>query len=311
MKIVIPGGSGLLGKMLSAKFHGCGHEVIVICRQPMNAPWKVVGWDGKNSGPWELELENADAVINLSGRSVNCRYNAKNRLEIMQSRVDSTRAVGRAIADRDHPPKMWLQASTATIYSHRFDAANDEIDGILSGNQQVPETWQFSDQVAKAWEACVDETPLAKTKKALLRISIVMSAEKGSAFDVLASLTRRGLGGAIGDGKQYISWIHEEDFVRSIEWIIEKGLDGPINIAAPNPLPNGEFMRELRAACGVKLGLRASRWMLEIGTWLMQTESELMLKSRRVVPRRLLESGFQFHFPNWIDAARDLVQRQT
>lgn len=311
MKIVIPGGSGQVGTLLARSFHGEGHEVVVLSRKPVNAPWRVVGWDGETVGEWASELNGADAVINLAGRSVNCRYNAANRRLIMESRVNSVRAVGEAIAAAQLPPPVWLQASTATIYAHRYDAANDEASGILGGDEpNVPETWRFSIEVAKAWERALDDAPTPSTRKVKMRTAITMSADKGGVFDLLRGLTQRGLGGAQGDGRQYVSWIHGADFVRASLWLIaHEELDGAVNLAAPNPLPNAEFMRALREAAGARIGLPAPAWILEIGTFLMKSETELVLKSRRVVPTRLLASGFQFDFPTWPEAAQDLCGR--
>jgi uncharacterized protein (TIGR01777 family) len=311
MKIVIPGGSGQVGAILARAFHGDGDEVVVLSRQPAKAPWRTVAWDGRSIGPWAEEVSGADAVINLTGRSVNCRYNAKNRREILESRVDSTRVVGAAIASASQPPRVWLQASTATIYAHRYDAPNDEASGILGGSEPgVPETWRFSIEVATAWEKALDEAATPRTRKVKLRSAMVMSPDRGGVFDVLATLAGRGLGGRSGDGRQFVSWIHEEDFVRATRWLLDRdSMDGPVNLASPNPLPNAEFMRALREARGIPFGLPAAGWMLEVGAVLLRTETELVLKSRRVVPGRLLQSGFTFRHPDWPEAARDLCRR--
>jgi uncharacterized protein len=310
MKIVIPGGSGQVGTILARAFHGTGNEVVVLSRRVKPAPWRVVGWDGQSVGDWAAEIDGADVVINLAGRSVNCRYNATNRKEIMDSRVLSTRAVGEAIAKSARPSPLWLQASTATIYSHRYDAANDETTGILGGNEpDAPDTWRFSTDVARAWEEEAHRADTPATRKVLLRSAMTMSPDPGGIFDVLLKLVRRGLGGRAGDGKQYVSWIHETDFVNAVRWLIEhREIQGPVNLCAPHALPNDQFMRELRNAAGVKIGLPASKWMLEIGAVFMRTETELILKSRRVWPGKLLNGGFTFRFPDWKDAALDLVR---
>jgi len=311
MKIVIPGGSGQVGTILARHLAACGHEVVILSRSQHVSPWRLVPWDGETPGEWSHELEGADVVINLAGRSVNCRYHAKNRREILDSRVHSTRAVGQAIARASRPPRVWLQAGTATIYAHRYEAPNDETTGIVGGEEpNAPETWRFSIEVAKAWEQAATDIATPGTRKVILRSAMTMSPDPDGVFDVLLGLVRRGLGGRSGDGRQFVSWIHDHDFVRSIDWIIEHNdLEGPINLAAPEPLPNDAFMRAIRAAWGTRLGLPATRWMLEIGTWFLRTETELILKSRRVVPGRLLESGFTFAFPHWPEAARDLVDR--
>jgi len=311
MKLVIPGGGGQVGMVLSRAFVADGHEVVVLSCKPRPAPWRVIGWDGESLGNWALEFDGADAVINLAGQSVNCRYHAKNRRAITESRVNSTRIVGEAIAQASCPPGVWLQASTATIYAPRYDLPNDEATGILGGAEEnAPDTWKFSIDVATAWERAANEWVLPHTRKVLLRSAMTMSPDRGGIFDAFLGLVRRGLGGRTGNGRQYVSWIYEQDFVRAIYWLIKNNdLEGPVNLASPHPIPNAEFMRALRAAWGARFGLPASEWMLEIGTFFMRTESELILKSRRVVPGRLLETGFSFRFPTWAEAAGDLCRR--
>jgi len=311
MKIIIAGGSGQVGTVLCRAFHKAGHEVIVLSRKPKPAPWRVVECDTVHLGPWTQELEAADAVINLVGRSVNCRYGPKNRALITESRIRSTRLIGEAIANAQRPPKVWLQASTATIYAHRYDASNDEATGILGGGEpNLPDTWKFSLDVANAWEKVTNEAHTHATRKVLMRSAIVMSPDRGGAFEVLLNLARFGLGGRAGDGRQFVSWVHDEDFARAVLWLIEhEELRGAINIASPNPLPNADFMRALRRAWGRGFGLSTANWMIEIGCFLLRTESELILKSRRVVPKTLVDSGFTFRFPRWEEAARDLCER--
>ena len=300
-----------MGTILARAFHGDGNEVVVLSRSIRDAPWRVVHWDGQSVGDWIAEIDGADVVINLAGRSVNCRYNAANRKEIMDSRLLSTHAVGEAIAKANRPPPLWLQASTATIYSHRYDAPNDESTGVIGGNESgVPETWRFSIDVARAWEEEATRAQTPQTRKILLRSAMTMSPDPDGIFDVLMNLVRRGLGGRAGDGRQYVSWIHETDFVSAIRWLIDhREVEGPVNLSAPGALTNEQFMRELREAAGAKIGLPASRWMLELGAVFMRTETELILKSRRVWPGRLLDGGFKFTFPDWKDAARELASR--
>jgi hypothetical protein len=311
MKIVIAGGTGPVGTILARAMHTDGHDVVVLSRRPGSAPWRVAAWDAKTLGNWCGELEHADAVINLAGRSVNCRYNPVNKRSITASRVESTRAIGKAIAGATRPPRVWLQASTATIYAHRYDAANNETTGALGGRERdVPDTWRFSIDVATAWEAAANDAVVPRTRKVLMRSAMTMSPDPGGIFDTLLWLVRWGLGGTCGDGRQYVSWIHERDFVRAVYWLIDTdGLEGPINLASPNPLPNAEFMHALREAWGTRIGLPSTAWMLEIGALLLRTETELILKSRRVVPQRLLESGFVLEFPTWPAAAADLCDR--
>lgn len=310
MKVIIPGGTGQVGMILARAFAQEGYEVVILSRGAGNSPFRLVQWDAETIGPWADEFNGADVVINLAGRSVNCRYNAANRREITESRVKSTAVVGQAIANAARPPRVWLQSSTATIYAHRFDAPNDEATGIIGGTEDgAPDTWRFSIEVAKAWEQAANEAVVPRTRRVLLRSAMTMSPDPGGVFDTLLGLTRWGLGGTNGDGRQYISWIHDVDFIRAVFWLIDHELDGAVNLASPNPLPNGEFMRALRQAWGVRLGLPATRWMLEIGAAFLRTETELILKSRRVVPGRLLASGFTFQFPDWPLAAADLCRR--
>ena len=308
MKIVIPGGSGQVGTLLARAFQGAGHEVAVLSRSPGTAPWRVVPWDAETLGDWAAEIDGADAVVNLAGRNVNCRYNAKNRREMIDSRVDSTRAVGKAISLAGHPPRVWLQASTATLYAHRYDAANDEESGIVGGQEpDAPDKWRFSIEVVQAWERALEEAVVPRTRKVALRSAVILSPDPGGIFDVLLGLVRRGLGGRSGDGRQYVSWIHHVDFVRVIEWLLGRDdVAGPVNVAAPNPVPNADFMRALRQAWGMPIGLPATEWMLALGALFLRTETELVLKSRRVVPGRLLQKGFSFEFPTWPEAAREL-----
>ena len=311
MKIVIPGGTGQVGTILARSFHADGHEVVVLGRDPNPREWRVERWDAKTLGHWAGVFEGADVVINLAGRNVNCRYNPENRRQIMDSRVDSTRVVGEAIAAASNPPKIWLQASTATIYGHRYDAPNDEMTGVIGGSEpDAPDTWRFSIDVAKAWEQAAEDAITPKTRKVLMRSAMTMSPDRDGIFDVLLGLVKKGLGGTSGDGRQYLSWIHETDFINSVKWLIEREeLSGAVNLASPHPLPNKEFMRILREAWGTSVGLPATEWMLAIGAVLMRTETELVLKSRRVIPTRMLESGFDFKFPHWEQAARDLCRR--
>lgn len=312
MKILIAGGSGQIGSLLSRAFTADGHAVTILSRKThVGSPavaWET--WDGNNQAQIAKLIDLADIVINLAGRSVNCRYNAMNRSDILESRVNSTRAIGQAIARSANPPSLWLQASTATIYSHRSDAPNDDVTGVLGGQEpDVPHTWRFSIEVAKAWEAAAYEFSAPDTRIVLLRSAMTMSPDPGGIFDVMLKLVRRGLGGTQGDGRQYVSWIHELDFVRAIYWLIDHDIEGAVNVCSPNPLPNAEFLRILRAAAGVRFGLPAATWMLEIGARAMKTETELVLKSRRVVPARLIQSGFEFHYPDWYSAAADLCSR--
>lgn len=303
MRIVVPGGSGHIGAFLTRELAAAGHDVVVVGRR------SEVRWDGRSLDP--SVLDGADAVVNLAGRSVNCRYTLENLREMMDSRVDSTRAVGEAIARAELPPKVWLQMSTATIYAHRFDAPNDEVTGVIGGAEpDVPRYWDYSVEIARRWESEQVSADTPATRKVALRTSIVMSPAPGGAFDALRRMVKLGLGGSVAGGSQYVSWLHEDDFVRAVEFLLTTELSGAVNLAAPNPLPQKDFMRKLRTVCGVPFGLPATGWMAEVGAWAVRSDTELLLKSRRVVPTRLLEAGFTFIHPTWPEAARDLARRR-
>jgi len=311
LRIVIPGGSGQVGRVLARYFQERGHHVTVLTRGPYTAPWQTVHWDGLHIGDWTEHLEGADVCINLAGRSVNCRYTEANRREIYDSRIESTRLLGRVIGALADPPKIWLNASTATIYRHAFDRPMDEATGELGGDEPgAPSAWNFSIRVAKDWEETFFRAETPRTRKIAMRSAITLSPAPGNAFAVLVNLVRAGFGGTQGSGRQFVSWIHELDFARAVEFLIEhEELDGPINIASPHPLPNREFMETLRDSYGMPNGLPAPAFLIEIGAFFLRTESELVLKSRRVAPGRLLDAGFQFEFPGWPEAAEDLVRQ--
>lgn len=312
LRIVIPGGSGHIGQILARHFFEHSHSVAVIARHSRPSDWETITWDANSLGPWADAIEGSDIVINLAGRTVNCRYNEANRREIKNSRIFTTRLIGDAIARCSRPPRIWMNASTATIYRHSLHREMDEATGELGGDEpNIPETWRFSIDVATGWERTFFAAGPPGTRKVALRSAMVMSPEDGGVFDVLLGLVRWGLGGTAGRGNQYVSWIHDIDFVRAIDFLIAHDeLDGPINLSSPYPVMNREFMCCLRRGwCTSYFGLPAPRWALSIGAALLRTETELVLKSRRVVPKRLLDAGFEFHFPNWRGACQDLVQR--
>jgi len=311
LRVVIPGGAGHLGRILAGHLHFKGNSVTVLSRSGAVEPWPVVSWNGTDLDDWARELEGADVVINLAGRSVNCRYTAGNRREILESRVRPTELIGEAISRLHRPPRLWMNASTATIYRHSLDREMDEASGELGGGERnAPDTWRFSIEVARHWEKAFFAAHTPRTRKVALRSAMVMSAEQGGTFDLLLRLVRFGLGGQAGLGKQYVSWIHEDDFVRALDYLIEhEEFEGPVNVASPNPVPNEEFMRTLRNVWGSRIGLPAANWMLEAGALFLRTETELILKSRRVVPGLLLKSGFEFQSPEWRFAAENLVGR--
>ncbi|MGK5543916.1 TIGR01777 family oxidoreductase [Streptomyces sp. URMC 127] len=309
MKIVIPGGTGQVGTVLNRALTAAGHEVTVLSRRPAR-PGEIP-WDGRTLGPWAGAIDGSDVVINLAGRSVSCRYTATNLQSMMDSRVRSTRVVGEAIAAAAHPPRVWLQMSTATIYAHRYDAPNDERSGVIGGAEPgVPGYWAYSVDIAKAWEREQAAADTPHTRKVALRSAMVMSPDRGGVFDVLLRLARLGLGGPVAGGAQYVSWIHDHDFARAVRFLADRDdIDGPVNLAAPGPLPHRMFMHALRTAWGMPVGLPATKGMAGLGALALRSDTELLLKSRRVTPGRLLDEGFAFRYPEWAEAAGDLVGR--
>jgi hypothetical protein len=317
LRIILPGGSGLLGQVLARHFQERGHHVIVLTRGPYTAPWLTVHWDGEHDGPWTEYLEGADVCINLAGRSVNCRYHAENRQVIYNSRIQSTQLLGRVIAALAHPPALWLNASAIALYkrvvdTHRVDLPLDETSGVEEGERMGAAAWSssrgFMARVVRDWEAAFFGSATPRTRKVALRSAIVLSPAPGSAFAVLSNLVRLGLGGKQGNGRQFVSWIHADDFARAVEFLIHhEDLCGPFNIAAPNPLPNREFMAALREAWDVPNGLPAPSLAIHVGAFLLRAQSQLVLNSSRVLPGRLLDAGFHFQFPAWPEAAEDLV----
>jgi uncharacterized protein (TIGR01777 family) len=316
LRIVLPGGSGQVGRMLARFFQERGHHVTVITRGPYTAPWQTVHWDGLTLGPWVETLEGADVCIHLSGRSVNCRATARNRRELYDSRIGPTRLLHQAFACLVNPPRLWMNASTATIYRHSLSKPMDEATGEIGGNELIsprrraPEKWNWTVELVKDWESAFFGAATPRTRKIALRTALVFSPAPGSVFATLSHLVRAGLGGTQGNGHQLVSWMHESDYVRALEFLIQHDdIDGPVNLSAPYPLPNREFMAALREAWEMPNGLPAPAALLAIGMFFLRTEPELVLKSRYVVPGRLLDAGFQFEFPTWPEAAADLVRQ--
>jgi uncharacterized protein (TIGR01777 family) len=309
-KLVLAGGSGFLGRLLVDWFHRSNWEVVVLTRQRSGkaGPARAVAWDGRTLGDWARELDGSSTLVNLAGQSVNCRYHARNREAILASRVDSTHALGQAVQACVRPPKVWLNSSTATIYKHSYDRPMDEASGLVAGSPEAKDV--FSVDVAKAWEQAFEEAVAPETRKVVLRTAMVFSTHRGTVYRVLRRLVRCGLGGAMGSGSQYVSWLHQTDLCRAIEWLMDRDdFVGAVNLAAPQPLSNREMMRIIRAVCHMPIGLPAKRWMLEIGALVLRTETELIIKSRRVVPARLADAGFQFRFPDLASAVEDLERR--
>jgi uncharacterized protein len=299
-RLVIAGASGFLGRAVALWFVERGWQVIALSRKPVDLPGaRAVRWDGRHLGAWVSELNGAEALLNLAGRSVNCRYDARHRAEILHSRTESTRLLGEALERCVQPPRHWLNASTATIYRHSEDRPMDEDTGELGTG--------FSVEVARAWEAAFFAARTPATRRTALRTSLVLGEGENSVYPTLRRLARLGLGGRQGDGRQRVSWIHLEDFCRAVEHLLAHPLDGVVNLTAPDPVPNARFMALLRESLGLPLGLSAPRPLLAVGAWLLRTETELILKSRWVWPARLLEAGFTFRHPTARDALAALA----
>ncbi|AUY52950.1 TIGR01777 family oxidoreductase [Streptomyces sp. CB01881] len=309
MRIVIPGGTGQIGRVLDRALTAEGHDVLVLTRRPRRD--RELSWDGRTLGRWAEAVDGSDAVINLAGRSVNCRYTPANQHEMLASRVDSTRVVGEAVAAAARPPRVWLQMSTATIYAHHYGTPHDEATGVLGGGEpDVPRYWDRSTDIAKAWERTQQDAPTPDTRRVALRTAMVMSPDRGGAFDLMLRLARCGLGGPIDGGAQYMSWIHDRDLVRAVRFLLDRDdLAGPVNLAAPHPVPQRAFMQAIRRAWGIPVGLPATRRMAELGAFALRSDTELLLKSRSVTPGRLRDAGFGFEHPHWPAAAVDLARR--
>jgi uncharacterized protein (TIGR01777 family) len=327
LRIVLPGGSGQVGQALARHFQQRGHHVTVLTRLPYAAEWQTAHWDGQNPGPWTEYLEGADACINLSGRSINCRPTEANRRAVYTSRIESTRLLGQVIAGLADPPKLWINASATALYkrvvdAHRVDLPlteksgqeSDERRGTEARRNETNEAWTrargFMARVVRDWESAFFAAETPRTRKIAVRSGVVMSPAPGTAFGVLSNLVRLSLGGRQGNGRQFVPWIHEADYARAVEFLIAReDLDGPFNFVAPNPVPNRALMEGLRDAWNVPNGFPAPSLAVWLGGWLIGTNPELVLSSCRAVPGRLLDAGFKFEFPDWPEAADDLVRQ--
>jgi uncharacterized protein (TIGR01777 family) len=301
-KVILAGGSGYIGNLLANFYQDRAKEVIVLTRgNPMiKGTIRYLNWNGKDIGPWAEELNGADLLVNLTGKNVNCRYNQKNKEEILNSRLHATTALGKAIERLWQPPRVWIQSASATIYRHAEDRPMDDLTGEIGTG--------FSVDVCNAWEKSFWQQSTPSTRKILLRIGIVLG-KSDSALPRLLRLTQFGLGGKQGNGKQYMSWIHEADVVAAIDWCYNtEAVTGTFNCTAPQPLPNGDFMKTLRNVCKVPIGIPVPAWLLVIGAWLIGTETELILKSRWVVPTKLMAAGYKFQFPELSSALHDLLR---
>lgn len=301
-KLIIAAGTGFLGKALIEHFKDKFEEIVILTRgkSKTSNSIKYINWDAKTFSGWERELENADVLINLTGKSVDCRYTEKNKKEIYNSRIDSTIILNQVVLQCKNPPKHWLNSSTSTIYRFSLDKQMDEINGEIGDD--------FSMNIAKSWEKVFFEAQTPSTLKTALRTSIVLGKNAG-AFIPLKTLTKLGFGGKQGNGNQFISWIHEEDFANAIEFIIQKEITGLINIVSPQPITNSDFMMKLRKAIRIPFGIPMNSFLLEIGSFFIRTETELVLKSRNVIPKKLMDNGFQFEFSNFEKALKNLLKK--
>nr|WP_315223629.1 TIGR01777 family oxidoreductase [uncultured Flavobacterium sp.] len=301
-KLIIAAGTGFLGQVLVDHFKNKFEEIVILTRGNSKTidGIRYVNWDARTLSGWENELENAAVLINLAGKSVDCRYTKENKKEILLSRIESTKILNQAVLKCQNPPKHWLNSSTSTIYRFSLDKQMDEVDGE-TGND-------FSMNVALSWEKAFFKTETPNTLKTALRTSIVLG-KKGGAFVPLKTLAKIGFGGKQGKGNQFISWIHEDDFANAVEFILQKEITGRINIVSPQPIRNSEFMKQLRTAVGAPFGIPISTFLLKIGSFIIRTETELVLKSRNVIPRRLLENGFKFQFENIDNTFKNLLNK--
>ncbi|AWK07328.1 TIGR01777 family protein [Flavobacterium crocinum] len=299
-KLVIASGTGFLGQILVNHFKNKFEKIVILTRGKSQTidGIKYVNWNARTFTGWEKELENATVLINLAGKSVDCRYTKENKKEILWSRIDSTKILNKAVLNCKNPPQHWLNSSTATIYRFSLDKQMDEIDGEI-GND-------FSINVALSWEKAFFKTETPKTMKTALRTSIVLG-KNGGAFIPLKTLAKIGFGGKQGKGNQFVSWIHEDDFASAVDFIIQKEMTGVINIVSPTPIRNAVFMQKLRKIVGFPFGIPMTKFFLEIGSFFIRTETELVLKSRNVIPKRLLENGFRFKFGDIDEAFENLL----
>ncbi|CAH0188638.1 TIGR01777 family oxidoreductase [Chryseobacterium sp. Bi04] len=298
MKIIIAGGSGFLGENLEKYFTEKGNKVLILTRNPKRK--NELYWNAKTVGEWKNSLEKADVLINLTGKSVDCRYTEKNKQEIYSSRIESTKVLQQAVNSCSDKPKIWLNASSATIYVHSEKHLNTEENGVIGDD--------FSMNICKSWEEEFFTIKNNETRKVALRTSIVLG-DNGGAFPKLKLITKLGLGGKQGRGQQMVSWIHIDDFCKAVEWIIDhENMTGAVNITAPNPVSNEEMMRKLRIQLNIPFGLNAPVWQLEIASILLKTETELLLKSRNVYPEKLSKTGFNFSYPGMDEAIHHLLK---
>jgi hypothetical protein len=301
-KIILAGGNGYLGTVLADHYKTIAKEVIILSRHPKATQGNIrtLVWNGKNEGKWVSDFEGADLLVNLCGKNVNCRYTAKNKQEIFDSRINPTRLLGKVVAKLKNPPTLWINSASATIYRHAEDRPQDEITGKIGEG--------FSVEICKAWEKAFFDGKTPGTRKVALRIGIVFG-KSDAVFPRLLNLVKMGFGGQQGNGRQMVSWVHERDVIGITEWLLEHPeMSGVVNAVSPYPVKNAEQMRIIRKVYGTRLGLPAPAWLLEIGSVVIGTETELILKSRWVVPKRLLDAGYIFKYPGMREAVEECLQ---
>ena len=315
MKIVMAGGTGFLGQLLMKAFaedSAKKPDLVVLSRGGMlKGPGRLVTWNARTLSEWAKEVDGADVVINLTGQSVKCLYTDK-KLEILRdSRILSTKVIGQAIQQAKNPPSLWIQLGTSAIYAHSLDRPNDEETGQIGERPEIPLVWKKISQLAQDWEQAFHSSGnIENTRKVLVRCGVVMGLKKGGAFDIFLNLSRFGLGGPVAGGRQMFSWIHEADFVKAIQFLMDREeITGPVNMCSPHPLPQAELMQILRETIDMKWGLPAPKWMVVLSSYLTGIDSELSLKSRYVIPKVLMDRGFAFQFPKWTEAVQDLYQQ--
>ena len=293
-KIIVAGSNGFIGKYLVQEFEALQFEVLQISRHPKHIQWH------ENKQIIEA-MENALAVINLAGKSVDCRYTKKNKLDILNSRIDTTKTLGECITFCKNPPEIWFNSSTATIYRHETERPNNEQNGIFGEG--------FSVEIAKSWEKAFFDFELKTTRQIALRMTIILG-KNGGAMQPLVNLAKLGLGGQQGKGSQYFSWLHIKDLFSIIQFCIQnKTIKGSINCGSPNAIQNSTLMKALRTKVGMPLGLPIPEFLLKVGAILINTEAELVLKSRWIEPKTLIDNGFKFEFEHIEDALIDVLKR--
>ncbi len=300
-KVVLAGGSGFIGKLLSNHFLSKGWQVVVFTRNHRlnENNLRYVKWNGKTLGSWKNELEGSDLLINLNGKSVDCRYTKKNKQLIYDTRIDATYILGEALKEIKNPPSLWINAASATIYRHSEDKAMDEFSGEIGTG--------FSVDVCKKWEHSFFKENTKNTRKVALRIAIVLG-KKGGALEPMVMMTKLGLGGKHGKGNQFFSWIHEDDLISIVNYVFENDkIQGIVNASAPFPVKNKQVMQLIRQQLNIKIGISSPKWLLEIGARLIKTETELLLKSRNVIPRVLIKNGFEFKYPTLKEGLKSLL----